>query len=143
MSDSGLEKFILDKLEKLDDKLDQVRMESTRLSAAFSNHDEKDQKIQQEIHDLSDRFCKQLEKQAIALHQYNEHLEEHMKRSRLLEESHRKMWERVEPVVQAYEEKEVVEKWLSDKAKLRLKWIAGVGTVAASLTAILKLMGVF
>lgn len=143
MSDSGLEKFILDRLEKLDSKLDQVRDESLKLSTALRSQDKRDEDIQREVKEMSDKFCQQLESQRQELQKYNGHLEEHMKRSDILESSHKKMWERVEPIVQAYEDEKVVQKYFSEKAKSRIKWIVAIGTVAGSLTTIFKLMGMF
>ena len=143
MSDSGLEKFILDKLEKLDDKLDQVRDESSKLNSALKSHEKQDSDIQREVKDMSDKFCTQLEAQRKELQKYNEHLKDHMKRSDLLEASHKKMWERVEPVVKAHEDAKVVKKYFSDKARSRMKWMVTIGVIAGSTTAVLKLMGMF
>ena len=143
MSDSGLEKFILDKLEKLSDKLDQVRDESGKLTAALKSQDARDEDITREVREMSDRFCTQLEAQQQELQRYNQHLEDHMRRSDILERSHHKMWERVEPIVKAHEENQIIQRHFSDKVKIRLKWIVGAGTVAGSIAAILKLIGMF
>ncbi len=117
MSDSGLEQFILDHLTKLGDKLDQVRDESTKLNIA-------------------------LKSQADLLEQYNKHLQDHMKRSDELEKSHRKMWERVEPVVVAHENEGIVRKWMAKSIKSKLTWITAIGTVASTVAVILKLYGI-
>jgi len=140
MSESGLEKFILDKLDKLDDKLDQVRDESVKLTAALLSHENKDEEIHSDVRKMSDRFCSQLDAQYKELQKYNKHLEDHMRRSDILEASHHQMWKRVKPVVEAHEENRIIDRWLSKKVRSRLKWITIIGTAAGSLTAILKFM---
>jgi len=143
MSDSGLEKFILDKLEKLGDKLDQVRDESGKLTSALQSQDKRDEEITREVRDMSDRFCSQLEAQQQELQQYNKHLEEHMKRSNELEKSHKKMWEKVEPVVKAHNDNAAVQQYFSNRTKRNLKIIAAIGTIVGTITAIAKLTGMF
>lgn len=143
MSDSGLERFILDKLEKLDDKLDQVREESTKLTVALEAHEGKDEAIHRDVREMADKFTSQLGQQCKQLQQYNEHLQEHMKRSDQLEESHKEMWKRVEPVVKAHEDNKIVKKYFSEKATRRMKWIGWIGTIAGALYAVLKLTGMF
>ena len=110
MSESGLEKFILDKLDKLDDKLDQVRDESVKLTAALLSHENKDEEIHSDVRKMSDRFCSQLDAQYKELQKYNKHLEDHMRRSDILEASHHQMWKRVKPVVEAHEENRIIDR---------------------------------
>ena len=143
MSDSGLDRFILDQLEKLDNKLDQVRLESTKLTEAFKQHEKKDEDIHKDVRDMAAKFTAQLDAQCEALKKYNAQLEEHMKRSDLLEKSHEKMWERVKPVVDKYEEAKIVEKVTSDKWKKWVKISAAVGTVAGAIYTVMKLLDLF
>ena len=142
MSDSGLEKFILDKLEKLDDKLDQVREESTKLSLSLKSHEQRDEDIHRDVKDMAEKFSAQLDEQCKALKEYNKQLEVHIKGVQLLEDGQKKMWERVEPVVKAHEDKKVINNYFSQKAKTRMKWVAGIGTVVGTLYGILKLLSI-
>lgn len=143
MSDSGLERFILDKLEKLDDKLDQVREESTKLTVALQGHEEKDEAIHNDVKDMAERFTLQLDEQCKALQEYNHQLEIHIRGVKQNKDGLVKLWERVEPVVVAHENKKIVKQYFSEQSKRRMKWIAGISTVVGMVTGILKLLGVF
>lgn len=142
MSDSGLEKFILDRLDKMDNKLDQVREESTKLSLSLQSHEQRDEEIHKDVKDMAEKFSSQLDEQCKALQEYNSHLQEHMKRSDMLEESHKKMWERVEPVVKAHEDKKVIKKYFSEKAKKRIKWVTLISGVLGIVYTVLKITSV-
>lgn len=143
MPDAGLDRFILDKLERLDDRLEQVKVESSKLVTVLKLHEKKDEEIHSDVKDMAEKFTTQLDAQCRELRRYNEQLSEHMRRSALLEKSHKEMWSRVKPVVDKYEEEAVVEKVVSSKWKRRMKWIAALGTFAGSIYALIKLLSSF
>lgn len=143
MSDSGLERFILDKLEKLDDKLDQVREEYTKLTLSQKNHEAKDDEIHKDVRDMAEKFTQQLDEQCRALHEYNRQLEIHIQGVEMNKDSLVKMWERVAPVVEAHEQETVAKRWLSERAKTRIKWITMASGAVGAITAIMKFLEMF
>lgn len=140
MDDTGLGKFILDKLEKLDDKLDEVKIDQAKSRESFDAHEDKDEDRHQDVKQMNEKICVRLDEQHKSLDEYNRQLEIHIKGVKALEDRQNAMWARVEPVVSKHEQEAHAKKWLSDKMKVRMKWIAYVGTAAGALTAVLKLL---
>ena len=142
MDDSGLGKWILDKLEKLDDKLDGVKIDQAESRKTFELHEDKDNDRHAEIKKMHESIQVKLDHQHRSLDEYNKQLEIHIKGVKTLESRQDAMWARVEPIVGRYEQDRQVKKWLSDGVRTKMKWVAYTGTVAGTIATILKLLNI-
>lgn len=143
MDDSGLGKFILDKLEKLDDKLDDVKIKNAESRKAFETHEKKDEGRHRDMQIMGEQIMARLDDQCSSLKEYNKQLEIHIEGVNTLKQSHDAMWKRVEPVVDKYEKELTARTWWSDRIKARVKWVTTVGAVAGSIVAVMKLFDMF
>lgn len=142
MDDSGLGKWILDKLEKLDDKLDDVKIDQAESRKTFELHEGRDNDRHAEIKKMHESIHVRLDDQHKSLDEYNKQLEIHIKGVKALESRQDAMWARVEPIVGRYEQEKQVKKWLSDGVRTRIKWVAYTGTIAGTIATILKLLNI-
>jgi len=97
---SDIQQFILNKLEKLDEKLDEVREHNASMRASFDSH----VVIDKEIHDEVIKLADSIDKHSNLLDQYNQQLEIHMKRTDILEN-------KVLPLIAEKLEKDTVKRW--------------------------------
>lgn len=114
-----IQQFILSKLDRLDEKLDEVREHNAAMKATFEHHIINDEIIHKDIMKFSDS----IDKHSALLDQYNQQLEEHMKRTEILEN-------KILPLVIKEDEKRTVEKWRENKIKKLMKtlgWLSAVG----------------
>jgi seryl-tRNA synthetase len=126
---SDIEQYILNKLEKLDEKLDEVREHNVAVRASFDAHVDMDEKIHQEVIKLGDS----IDKHSRLLDEYNHQLEIHIKRTELLEH-------KVLPLVEQKKEQEVIKRW-QDSRWARIAKVAGWLTALAGLVAgVLEIM---
>lgn len=116
---SDIQQFILSKLEKLDEKLDEVREHNANMRATFDSHVTIDKEIHEEVIKLGDN----IDKHSRLLDQYNQQLEEHMRRTDILET-------KVLPLISEKMEKETVKKWWeghwSNVARI-VGWLSAIG----------------
>jgi hypothetical protein len=120
---SDINEFLLNKLDKLDGKLDTIREEQLVSKAAFGSHEDRDQ----EMHDDVKSMGTELKNQSKLLGDYNQSLKEHMRRTELLEN-------KVEPMFTEFQDKQALEKIKQAKRKKILK-IAGVISVIVGIAA--------
>lgn len=130
---SDIEQFIFNKLEKLDEKLDEVREHNASIKASFQSHVNIDEKIHEEVLKLAES----IDKHSKLLDDYNKQLEIHIKRTDLLEKQ-------IVPVVIEHAEQKIVHKHRSLKFKKIAKIIGYLTAAAGCITAIvqaLKILG--
>jgi len=116
---SDIQQFILNKLEKLDEKLDEVREHNASMRASFDSHVVIDREIHQEVVKLGDN----IDKHSRLLDTYNQQLEIHMKRTDILEK-------KVLPLVIEKNEKDTVSKWWEVRWSTAAKiagWLSAIG----------------
>lgn len=116
---SDIQQFILNKLDKLDEKLDEVREHNIKMNASFDSHVIIDKEIHEEVVKLADSISKH----SILLDQYNQQLEIHMKRTDILEH-------KVLPLLKDKAELETVKKWRDGhwaKAAKVAGWLSAIG----------------
>lgn len=116
---SDIHQYILNKLEKLDEKLDEVREHNASMRASFNSH----VTIDREIHEEVIRLAESIDKHSYLLDQYNQQLEIHMKRTDILET-------KVLPLVIEKQDRQVVERWRDHKVKTAMKivgWLSAIG----------------
>ena len=120
---SDINEFLLNKLDKLDGKLDTIREEQLVSKVAFGGHEERDQ----EMHDDVKSMGTELKTQSKLLGDYNQSLKEHMRRTELLEN-------KVEPMFTEFQDAKTLQKIKSEKRKKLLK-IAGIISVIVGIAA--------
>ena len=120
---SDINEFLLNKLDKLDGKLDTIREEQLVSKAAFGSHEDRDQ----EMHDDVKGMGAELKNQSKLLGDYNQSLKEHMRRTEMLEN-------KVEPMFMEFNDAKLLQKAKSEKIKKMLK-IAGVISVIVGIAA--------
>jgi len=120
---SDINEFLLNKLDKLDGKLDTIREEQLVSKAAFGSHEVRDQ----EMHDDVKGMGAELKNQSKLLGDYNQSLKEHMRRTEMLEN-------KVEPMFVEFADVKLLQKAKSEKIKKMLK-IAGVISVIVGIAA--------
>lgn len=143
MSDNDMNRFILDKLEKVDDKLEEVRVKYAQIEEAFRSHEDLDEKIHKSVEKMSEDMSAQMTVMCKSLDQYNDLLQEHMRRTEIAESNITILKDRVEPMWKQHEKQEIIEAYADKKWKTRMKWIAGIGTAAGTILTIMKLLNIF
>ena len=132
---SGIDRFILDKLDKFSDKLEEVHVNTVRFRESLANHEKKDHEMYEDIKKISS----DLAMQSKLLDQYNAHLKEHMRRTELNEEAIKHMHTAFAPIKKKYETDNVIKAYSKRKWKMKAAIIATVGTlvgIAVGLTRI-------
>jgi uncharacterized coiled-coil DUF342 family protein len=127
---SDIQQFILSKLEKLDEKLDEVREHNASFKASFADHLRRDEEIHGEVIKLGDS----IDRHSTLLDQYNQQLDEHMRRTEILEN-------KVLPIVIKQEEEKTVEKWRDNKLKKSMKilgWLSALGGLVVIVLEIIS-----
>jgi hypothetical protein len=129
---SDIQQFILNKLEKLDEKLDEVKEQNIKIKANFDSHAIMDQ----EMHEQIIKLANNIDKHSNLLDEYNKQLEIHIKRTDILEQ-------KVLPLIIEKKDTEIVRKWWSVRFATILKiagWLSGVaGFIIILLELISKL----
>ena len=139
MKDDGLGRFILDKLEKIDDKLDQVRIEGAAARESFDAHELKDEDRHRDIKDMHNVLIASVSDQNTKLSEYNSQLGEHMRRTELLEENQECMQDKLRPLVKAANDKAAVKTYFSEKWSKRIKVLSAISIAVGIVVAIVKL----
>jgi len=116
---SDIQQFILNKLEKLDEKLDEVREHNASMRATFDSHVVIDGEIHEEVVKLGGNISKH----SNLLEEYNKQLEIHMKRTDILEN-------KVLPLITQKVEQDTVKKWVDSRWSRVAKiagWLSAIG----------------
>ena len=126
-----LSKYVLEKLDKMDDKLDSIRDQAIETKTKLSDHDMQDtgrmERINSSLGEMNQK-----------LGEYNEQLKIHIKGVQTLKEMHGELREEVEPVVKDYEIRKGVNTYGSEKWALRIKRATYVSIVAGIIVSLLK-----
>lgn len=122
--------FLLNKLDKLDTKLDQIKDQQVEFKVAFETHEERDKEIQNDVKTMG----ASVKDQSNLLADYNQSLREHMRRTSLLEA-------KVEPLHVKYTEDGVAAKLHSQRVKLALKVLGIIATLATIGAGIAQMLG--
>jgi hypothetical protein len=126
---SDIQQFILNKLEKLDEKLDEVREQNIKIKADFDMHATIDQEIHEEVVKLTDS----IDKHSKSLDEYNRQLEIHIKGVNTLDKKVDILEQKVLPILIEKTDTEVVKKWWSVRFATVLKiagWLSGIAGLA-------------
>ena len=143
MSDGDMNRFILDKLDKVDDKLEEVRLKYTRLESSLKNHETIDEKIHQSVEKMASEMNVQMSTICDSLDQYNALLQEHMRRTELAEESITILVNKVSPVIEDFNTRGIIESYADKKWKTRMKWLGAIATATGVIISVLKLFNIF
>lgn len=126
---SDIHQYILNKLEKLDEKLDEVREHNASMRASFNSH----VTIDREIHEEVIRLAESIDKHSYLLDQYNQQLEIHMKRTDILET-------KVLPLVIEKQDRQVVERWRDHKVKTAMKIVGWLSAISGFIVIVLDVV---
>jgi hypothetical protein len=136
---SDIQQFILNKLEKLDEKLDEVREQNIKIKADFDSH----ATIDQEIHEEVVKLTSSIDNHSKSLDEYNRQLEIHIRGVNTLDKKVDILEQKVLPILIEKTDTEVVKKWWSVRFATILKiagWLSGIaGLVVVILELISKL----
>jgi uncharacterized coiled-coil DUF342 family protein len=127
---SDVQQFILNKLEKLDEKLDEVREHNTNFKTSFAHHLLRDEEIHKEVVKLGNS----IDKHSNLLDEYNQQLEEHMRRTEILEN-------KVLPLIQEKHEDDTVKRWWEgnwSKAAKVAGWLSAIGGLVVIIMEIVS-----
>jgi len=138
MNDDGLGKFILDKLEKIDDKLDQVKIEAAEARKSFESHEVKDEDRHEDLKAMHSEISGKLSIHSEKITEYNSHLQEHMRRTELLEENQECIQNNLRPLVRAADDKAAVKTYFSEKWTKRIKALSAISLALGIVVAIMK-----
>jgi len=129
---SDVQQFIISKLEKLDEKLDEVRQQNAAMRAAFDAHTERDEDIHSEVVKLGDS----IDRHSQLLDEYNSQLEEHIRRTEILEN-------KVLPLVVQNTEAKTIEKWKSTRMQKTMKTIGWLTSLGGLIIILLEIADKF
>lgn len=125
MEDMG--KYILDKLEKMDDKIDDIRTQGAETRVKLDQHDARTKETAKKLEHVDEK-----------LGEYNEQLKIHIRGVENLGNRQDDLWNKVEPVVKEHETKTAVKTYVSEKWALRIKRATYLSIVAATVVSLLK-----
>ena len=140
MSSDDVNRFILDKLEKVDDKLEEVRIKYAKMEEAFQNHEELDEKIHESVEKMSDDMMAHMNTMCQSLDKYNTLLQEHMRRTAISEQRLHVLTQATEPIIKKYAVDQAIEERISTKIK---RWSSKIGIVSLILGVIISAMRIF
>lgn len=123
---------MLNKLDKLDEKLDDIKVDQAETRIALEKHERRDE----EIHNDVKQMGAEIAHQSKLLGEYNESLREHMRRTELLEN-------KVEPIHKEWLNKKIVKRHNVKTWKKIVAISAGITAVAGALLAINQFISLF
>lgn len=140
MSDSVLDKLILDKLDKLDSKLEQVGKENQKIGLSLEAHERRDQEMYDAINESQKQIVKQLSRQSQSLDMYNDQLRDHMRRTDILEKMYKDLEVSVHPLISAYNSDKAINNWFKTRWKLSILILSGVSLAIGIVFSILDII---
>lgn len=143
MPDNDMNRFILDKLEKVDDKLEEAKIQHSRLEEAFLRHEAIDDQIHESVKTISDNVSTQMSEISSSLARYNDLLQDHMRRTELAEASLSILHEKVDPIYEAHQNSLFLKNYKNNTFKNRIKWLGAIATGLGVIMSIMKLMEIF
>jgi len=143
VSENDINRFILDKLEKVDDKLEEVRLKYSRLEDSLKSHEGLDRRIHASVEKMSDDISQQMGAISTSLDKYNELLNDHMRRTEIAEEHLKLLNTKVSPMWDKYKEREIITNHSNERLKTSLKWLAGISTLLGVILSVMKLLEIF
>lgn len=138
-----MNRFILDKLEKVDDKLEEVRVKYSHLEQSFKAHEHLDEKIHDSVETMSKDLNDQMTVMCESIEKYNLLLQEHMRRTEIAEKNILTLNDQVAPMFAIYKERNIISTYKSKTWKSYTKWIAGITTVSGAIIALAKVFELF
>lgn len=120
-------KYILDKLEKIDDKVDDIRTQGVETKVKLEEHDQRTKATAEKLDRVDDK-----------LGEYNEQLKIHIRGVESLEKRQDILAEHVAPVVKAHNEKKAINKYVSDKWAARIKKATYFSILTGIVVSLLK-----
>lgn len=150
MSDTDINRFILDKLEKVDDKVEGLKVETAKLKQAFTNHEHVDKEIHDSIKEMAEKFNIQLNSMSQLMSQYNGLLKNHIRRTDIAELNIDEIKKAMQPLIKEFQQerllKETAERQ-SIEQNIKLKTMVSRLTIGSLglgiIISILKIFEIF
>lgn len=126
--DENMGKYILDKLNKMDDKIDEIRSQGVETKVKLEEHDTRTRETQAQLTPINEK-----------LSEYNEQLKIHIKGVQSLERRQDALEDKVAPIVAQHRTEKAISKLISEKWAARIKRITYISIVAGIAVSLLKL----
>ncbi len=136
---SDLQQFILNKLEKLDEKLDGIKESNSETKIALEAHTMRDEQIQAEVKKLGESVAEQCKR----LGEYNEQLKIHISTNHLLMARQDELDKKIEPILTERHAEHTARKWLSAKWSRRMKIVGYIGLVLGVIATAVQIITSF
>lgn len=119
---TDINEFLLNKLDKLDEKLDHIKEDQAETRIALQNHEKRDEAMCDNVNKMGT----ELVIQSKLLSEYNDSLREHMRRTKMLED-------KVEPMHREWSDRQVI---VNHKTNVWKKVVTVIGVITAIAGAI-------
>lgn len=143
MSDNDMNRFILDKLEKVDDKLEEVRVKYSKLEESFRSHEKVDEEIHNSVRKMATDLGAQFAKVSECLDTYNSLLQDHMRRTEIAEEHLKTLTQKVDPMYEIHKKREIITTYNNTQLKSYVKWAAAISAVGGAIITLAKVFELF
>lgn len=132
--DNRINEFVLNQLEKLNEKLDDIREQVSETKTALRSHEVRDEQIHDEVKLMS----AQLTEQSKHLGEYNKQLEIHIAMSKNLMKRQDILDGRLHPLEKERSERIAVEKHTMKRWKKVALWLGIIATAIGIATSLVK-----
>lgn len=143
MSSDNINNFILDKLEKVDDKLEEVRLKYSKLEESFKTHQSSDEKIHKSVENMADEVGQKMTEISKSLDGYNELLKQHIRRTEIAEQNIENIKEAIQPVITEYCEKKIITRYDAKIWKNIAMYTGAISTLVGLVIGLMKLLEFF
>lgn len=133
--DNKINDFLLNQLEKLDEKLDEIKGQVSETKIALQSHEVRDEQIHEEVKLMG----AQLAEQSKHLGEYNKQLEIHIAMSKNLMKRQDFLDGRLQPLEKDRNERIAVEEHATRRWKKVAFWLSVVATAIGIITTLVKL----
>lgn len=125
--DENMGKYILDKLDKMDDKIDDIRSQGVETRVKLKEYSVRARETQTQLGIVNERLA-----------DYNEQLKIHIKGVQNLEKRQDNLEKEVAPIVAKHRTEKAVNKYISRKWALRIKRATYISVIAGIVVSLLK-----
>jgi septal ring factor EnvC (AmiA/AmiB activator) len=138
-----MNKFILDKLDKVEEKIEEIRVHNSRLEESIKSHELVDEKIHESIKSLAEKMLSNMSNMSQSLGEYNVLLDQHMRRTEITEENLQIFRDEIRPILELHMNEKIIKEHKQNTFKKYMKYIAGITAILSMASYILKLLEVF
>lgn len=133
--DNTINEFLLNQLEKLDEKLDEIKEQGSETRAALLAHEVRDEQIHEDVKKMGG----QLAEQSHLLDEYNKQLEIHIAMSKNLMKRQDVLDGRLQPLEKERSDRIAVQKHTTKRWKKIAFWLSIIATTIGIVATVAKL----